>query len=137
MGVEDWSKDYADWEKVIKGGNVTKAFLYFWIEGDDFGDVYIDNINFWHESDTPVEFTVSESPKLPTAGGEVVTVPLDEDTDDTAPSNPMTTEKETQKPADTTPAEKGSNNGLIIGICAAVIVVLAVVAILIAKKKKT
>jgi hypothetical protein len=137
MGAENWSIDYSEWDMVIPG-DVTNAVLYFWIEGDDFGDVYIDNINFWHESDTPVAYTASESPKLPAAGGAGESVTLEEDTEDTAPSNPTTTEKDTQKPADTTPAEKGSSNtGLIIGICAAVIVVLAVVAILITKKKKT
>ena len=139
MGAENWSIDYSEWDMVIPG-DVTNAILYFWIEGDDFGDVYIDNINFWHESDTPVVYAASENPKLPAANSGEVSVSLEDDEtsnqpDDTAPKT--STEADTQKPAESGNAsESGNKTGLIIGICAAVIVVLAIIAFIVAKKKK-
>lgn len=138
MGAENWSIDYSEWDMVIPG-DVTNAILYFWIEGDDFGDVYIDNINFWHESDTPVQYTASESPKLPAANSGDVSVSLEDDETSEAvvTDKPETSGKDTQKPAESGSAsESGNKTGLIIGICAAVIVALAVIAVIVAKKKK-
>ncbi|MBR6427098.1 MAG: hypothetical protein IKS28_04650 [Clostridia bacterium] len=138
MGAENWNIDYSEWDMVIPG-DVTNAVLYFWIEGDDFGDVYIDNINFWHESDTPVSYSVSETPKLPAANSGEVSISLEDDETSEAvvTDKPETSGKDTQKPAESGSAsESGNKTGLIIGICAAVIVVLAIAAVILTKKKK-
>ena len=144
LGAENWEIDYSEWDKEI-AGDVTSACLYFWIEGDDFGDVYIDAINFWHESDTPVEYTLSASPAVPSAAGNEgdVSVVLEDDTteeeDDTTAAPASTTEEKADSAADTTGKasdDKGFNWIPVVIIAAAVIVVAVVAAIIVKKNKK-
>ncbi len=60
IGRENWNIDYSEWDKEIKS-DVKNATLYFWIEGNNNGTVYLDEVNFWGNSDTPVSFNPGTS----------------------------------------------------------------------------
>ena len=63
IGRENWNIDYSEWDKEIKS-DVTNATLYFWIEGNNSGTVYIDELNFWGGNDQPVDFNPGTSDGL-------------------------------------------------------------------------
>lgn len=139
IGAENWNIDYSEWDKEI-AGDVTNACLYFWIEGDDYGDVYIDAINFWHESDTPVAYTLNSSPTVPSASEQGdVSVSLEDDTTEEEAVAPTVS---TEDKADTTPdTNKGDNkeekgfNFIPVIIIAAVVIIAVIVALILKKKK--
>lgn len=46
-------KDEAEWDPVIDTTDLEYAVLYFWIEGDNTADLWLDDITLFHESDMP------------------------------------------------------------------------------------
>lgn len=144
LRLEDWSIDYLQWDSVIKTANLESAILYFWIEGDNTSDVYLDNVNFWHESDTPIDYSegnVNTTPKALDASF-ITTVPPVTLAPETTESEEITTNtpNTTDKPADSTaaPTSGDSNDStwIIVAVAAAVVVVAVVVVVVVKNKKK-
>ena len=59
IGAENWNIDYSEWDKEIVT-DLNNATLYFWIEGNNNGTVYFDNMSFWGNNDIP-EFAPNTS----------------------------------------------------------------------------
>ncbi len=151
LRIENWSEeDITKWDPTISADSLSYATLYFWIEGDNYADLYMDNMNFWGKNDTPVDYTAdgaNTTPKvLELSVGDTTSFELiDDETDETSANTTAAPSTGANSTAATTTAaatetgnedEGGLEPVVIIAIVAAVVVIAAVVVVVLKKSKK-
>ena len=143
LRTENWNEeDITKWDPVIRSEGHVNATLYFWIEGNNNADLYMDNMNFWGSGDEPVDYTASganTTPKVPSVsdGSNTSFGFIDDDTETTVSSS-EDAKTTTDSPSSGTekPREEKSNTAVIVIICVAAAVAVAVVVVVAVKIKK-
>ncbi len=150
LRIENWDEaDITKWDPVTTSADLSSATLYFWIEGDNLGDLYMDNMNFWGAGDTPVDYTANGANTTPKVlefsldGSDTTFGLIDDETEETKPvtngqtNSPDASDSNVQtKPVSGDDKDKDGINPLFIVIPLVVIAVVAVVIVVSVKKKK-